>query len=71
MTNRINMDVEQIVIPLEEATGGDRRRGAYLLFPKDITPAEIVRIITACGWERKFEELNQAPQTQPKKGEDH
>lgn len=70
MTNRINMDQnEAIIVPLEEATGGDRRRGAYLLFPKDITPAEIVRIITACGWERKFEE--QAPRTQPQKGGDH
>lgn len=46
--NRINVHktiiVEEITIPFEEPNGTNRRRGAQLRVPKDITPAEAKRV---------------------------
>ena len=51
MTNRINLDKnESIIIPLEDFSQGNDRRGVLLSVPKDLTPEEINKITEVCGW---------------------
>lgn len=51
MTNRTNTDSNQdLMIPLDEPTGDNNRRGVQVSFPRDITDEEICKVLKACGW---------------------